>query len=78
VATPRLAFDFADDNQFGCADDNHDETLRGIPWTIRLRQTMETAPTLQVALERWADVDNTLGINHGIGCAACQRYASIG
>lgn len=51
--------------------------LQGYPWSLRLRGVMEVASNHEEAMQFWNATNNTLGLNHGIGSAADDRFLAL-
>eukprot|EP00049_Salpingoeca_infusionum_P017699 m.354045 g.354045 ORF g.354045 m.354045 type:complete len:509 (+) comp16908_c0_seq1:44-1570(+) len=58
-------------------DDSKNVTLTGFAWMLRLRELMATATTLHDAQVFWNSTGNTMGMNHGIGSAADNRFMAL-
>jgi hypothetical protein len=55
--------------------ESNDETFRGFPWILRVREVMSKASTgtLKEAQAIWESTGNTVGFNHGFGSSKENR-----
>ncbi|EGD76165.1 hypothetical protein PTSG_00872 [Salpingoeca rosetta] len=58
-------------------DDTRNVTLNGFAWSLRLRALMEEAKNMDDALSFWKRTRNTMGMNHGVGSAADNKFLAM-